>query len=425
MTPYKKERNTRFAYPGYSQSNGFSQSNYVQLINLIDGYRLPNYRDLIAAGQDATTPLKVVDDRIELVMPSQLIEYSAIGQHIKSAGLVGQISADPNTEFGTSSINKTDQSYVDARNIALTYYNKYVKEVTRPFSSQIFLGEIRETLEFLRSPFGKLRRLAESGKMARYNAAARRADVLKQRFRSGITSNPSEFRQVLNDCADAWFEVRFALLPLVKDIATVFTSISSDKNIKKRSSFMGSGGHGTGRLSSFGWGVAPNLTGHRTVDTSIRTEYYIHMGIDLEDTSNLGFGKYLDRDLNRFIEFVPTIYELVPGSWFVDYFVNISAILDSLVNNSLVGFNYQSHTAIQYIERIYNWIPSPTISLIVRPEKYGTITRTRKILERTVQSGPPFQTVRYTVPVKPVQLVNSALFLSRKFQSVFKLDRFR
>ncbi len=154
----------------------------------------------------------------------------------------------------------------------------------------------------------------------------------------------------------------------------------------------------------------------------LSVEYYIHTGINFNDaTNNDGLAGYLHDNFLELQQFIPTVWELTPGSWFVDYFVNVSDILNSVATSSKVSRQYEVHTAVvDYVKR-YQFVPGnkPPDVKVLRTSQGGYAELSRRYVSRKASSD-NFPSVNFTLPIKPKQLVNSALYLSRKFANIFR-----
>ncbi len=390
-----------------------------------DGFTNPDWRNKVRRKEDATTPMVLSVDDIKYVNIQDTYKYRYLSKS-ENSDYTGVLSACPAPEYldGNSefpgTIDTNWSCYKEARNIALTYQRKYVSEVTQPFQSQVFLGEIKETLDFIRHPFGKLKALANSAAVARYNAAIKHYQQVAIKHRGGVFSRTSEAKLLLGDIADAWFEVRFAMLPLVSDVTAALTLVTNGRTSKKRSSFRGD----SAQLLSTSEQIWPmgSLSGYRVKTRSMRCKYYINTGIIFDDsTSYTGFAEYLQDSTSSLVDWIPTIYELVPGSWLVDYFVNVGDILNSIATSSKVTKAYDCHTAIVDVTHSYSWRlgnQGPNIS-IQRSGPSARTDYTRRFVQRSVSTD-SFPSVTYRLPSGSIQLANTALYLSRKFANIFR-----
>lgn len=393
----------------------------------LSGWSNPDWRNKVQQKKDATSPLDVRVDDIKFVNISDVYRYRYLSLSEKSdySGIISAcptpIYIDGDTEFGTS-IDTSLDCYKQARNIALTYQRKYVAENTQPFQSQIFLGEIKETLDFIRHPFGKLRALANSANVARYNASLKHYRQAAVRHRGGVFERTNEARLLLNDVADAWFEVRFALLPLVSDITAGLGVAMGGGLQKRRSSFRGDASQtftkGTDALYPIG-----ELSGYRMVDRVATCKYFIHTGLVFDDVTNYsGFSEYLQDTTSDLTNFVPTVLELTPGSWLVDYFVNVGDILNTVATSSKVTKTYDCHTAVMERTHTYSWRMVPTSDPRIRISSVGPSAYTeysRKWVQRRTGTD-IFPSVTLRLPSGVFELANTSLYLSRKFANIFR-----
>ncbi len=390
------------------------------------GFRNPDWRNKVQQKKDATTPLELRVDDMKYVNIHDTVKYKYTINATNYGGGEGSLlvrpeKTDQESEFPTT-IDTTWSCYKEARNIALTYRSKYVAENTQPFQSQVFLGEIKETLDFIRHPFGKLRALANSGKVAAYNASLKSYREAAIKHRGGVFSRTSEARLLLNDVADAWFEVRFALLPLVQDVTSAISVVSGRKSTK-RSSFRGDSLQTLSPLST-SW-TCLGLPGTRIITRQLKCSYFVNTGLLFDDSTNYeGFTDYLQSTTLELTNFIPTVWELTPGSWLVDYFVNVGDILNSIASSSKVSMTYDCRTAVVEYTKRYNFVIDPTVISDRRYkfDSYGTsayMERSRKYVSRTIGTD-VFPSVVFSLPSGMPQLANTAFYLSRKFSNIFR-----
>ncbi len=390
-----------------------------------NGYLSPDWRNKVQRKEDATTPLDLrVDDikyvnvnstyRYRVLIPSQKTDYYGVYTACPSPEYI-----DGDSEFGVS-IDVNLDCYKQARNIALTYQRKYVAEVTQPIQSQVFLGEIKETLDFIRHPFQKLSALANSAKIARYNAALRYYREAAIKHRGGVFSRTNEARLLLADIADAWFEGKFAFLPLMQDVTAAIGVVAHGQSSKKRSSFRGDAKQTLSKKSDQLWPAGP-FGGYRIVDREVECKYFINTGIIFSDGTNYsGLTEYLESSTKSLVDFVPTVWELTPGSWLVDYFVNVGDILNSVAVSSKVTKAYDCHTAVMLRTHRYSWRMASAVNVQIQsvgPLAYTEYTR-KWVQRRT--STDSFPSVQFTFPTGFGQLANTSLYLSRKLANLFR-----
>jgi len=185
-------------------------------------------------------------------------------------------------------------------------------EAQRSFQGSTFIGELAETLEMIRHPAKALRNaiwehaVASKVKHAKFK---KRKD--KQKWLSG-----------------SWLEFQFGVQPLLGDIQSAIDALTDyDPNPKVRvraSARKQSSTYSTATLNGAGV-VDGDFSFENKFETSVRymgSVYATPPYLDgLEYLSTYGFDPVRD--------FVPTVYELIPYSFLVDYFTNIGEILQA------------------------------------------------------------------------------------------------
>lgn len=187
----------------------------------------------------------------------------------------------------------------------------------------ISLGEMRETIGMLRSPFkSSLDLLSKYAKdceaIARAKPSARR-NVSKKVTR----------RDAQRAVSDAWLETTFGLLPLISDVEQIAEAVARfghdnpPSRVRGRSTFK----------TEFSYGESSNKWGMIRVKTKSAkaTEHRVQYVAGL-DHSSIAFGsaeRLLDLFGFRLEEFVPTLWELTPWSFLVDYFSNVGNVINA------------------------------------------------------------------------------------------------
>ncbi len=389
-----------------------------------NGFSNPDWRNKVRRKEDATTPLELRVDSCEYHNISDTYDCRFAGNfgykaQYKVTAIPPPVVFNQNDEFPVI-LNQSWDCVKQAQNIALAYKRKYVDEQTQPFQSQIFLGEIKETIDFIRHPFGKLSALANSAKAARYNASLKHYRQAAVKYRGGVFEKTSEARLLLNDIADAWFEVRFALLPLVSDV-TAALGVINGRTSEKRSSFRGDASQ-TDSPQRTDWSFQ-HLAGQRLVEGSLLCHYFINTGIIFDDTTNYtGFPEYLEKTTSELVNFIPTIYEITPGSWLVDYFVNVGDYLNTIATSSKVSLSYDCRTTVVEYTKRYSFEPALVQQPGLTLDSLGLtahMIRTRKYISRKIGTD-SFPSVAFSFPTGMPELTNTALYLSRKFSNILR-----
>lgn len=181
----------------------------------------------------------------------------------------------------------------------------------RAFQSGVFLGELRETIHMIIRPASALRRGISS-----YLAAAKKA------YRR---ASPNRRASALTG---TWLEYSYGWRPLFKDVDDGMAALADTDHIvpdiiagsSKDEWTVGSGLYSTGASGSFVRGAARARERHQASvrylgcvgweSTNRASTWQSHWGLTLSD-------------------FAPTVWELIPYSFLVDYFSNVGAVIDA------------------------------------------------------------------------------------------------
>jgi len=179
--------------------------------------------------------------------------------------------------------------------------------------SGVFLGEIRQTLRLVKSP------LKTVGK-----ALKTLSDAKKKILKGGIKRYSKKF---LEDFSSAYLEFSFGVQPLISDVDSTIQRVTEILEEKKFTSILVKEDGSEKLDTEF---HTNNLNGRMTYDTQlIRTVIESARGKALIKTfpegpsfkpSSFGF---------RLADFVPTLYELIPYSFIIDYFSNLNELVNA------------------------------------------------------------------------------------------------
>jgi len=196
-----------------------------------------------------------------------------------------------------------------ARNQALkNYYSNLAAEASR-FKGLTFAAELAESLRMIRNPAKALRRGVSD-----YLSHLKRGGRLPRHRR------PSFVRET-------WLEYAFGWRPLISDLDGAMKQFFSNNTARTVFSLVKGSGREVKLQSSFIHSnpVTASCYAHAlyTETEEAFVQYYgIYRGSanGSQDNHSYGFSPW---------EIVPTIYEVIPYSFLVDYFTNIGAIVES------------------------------------------------------------------------------------------------
>lgn len=277
------------------------------------GDNIVGWRQRIASGLNATTSLVGTEWR-KTCTPSSL-EYGIAP--------ISQAGGNPTQRYtlkgnmlayflgSVSSDLSVAQSYLQkADDLAVKSFYSKLAQTQASFKGAVFTGELKESLQMIRNPARSLRK-----------GVSDYLDHLKKNGpRKAKRDRPKFVR-------DSWLEYSFGWRPLVKDIedaATAFYTSGLTKPIFKMVSSRGSEGSQPKQspLASYSAGIGGLYLQFHTETTSrAMVRYY-----GIYRSSGDGPSRFSYYGFNLY-EFVPTLWELIPYSFLVDYFTNIGDIL--------------------------------------------------------------------------------------------------
>lgn len=196
-----------------------------------------------------------------------------------------------------------------ANNLALTHLVKNIRREQTTFQGGVFLGELGEVVRMLRSPGRALRRGFDE-----YFTS------LDQKVRP-IRSKRSRSRAL----TDTWLEYSFGWTPLLNDIRDATDLINKVRSEVETKPVSGFGEHSTKVHGIVGqsYSSSPYFRIHGYTARTAKVIYKSSVGAE-RVSQNLV--RQVGLDLSNF---VPTLWELIPYSFVVDYFSNIGDIISA------------------------------------------------------------------------------------------------
>jgi hypothetical protein len=302
------------------------------------GDNLPDWKERIRDGQDATTSL--VGARYYAKKRKKGLLHYELGPNAVAAmnHREGDLEWTPLATY-------TEDVALEERvlNEAKILFLRKALDITKEFQSGVFLGELREVLSMIVNPAKSFRKgiddyVTDVRIKARKMAAGRKLSTLtldpcRSKLKNGAyVQSCSHLQEML---ADTWLEFSFGAQPLVSDIEHAMAALSRYNNKFHHKSKI---------VRAFAKEI--NEKRAKPVKRTVGyLYYYSQMGTKLEymeifrgsvlcePVSRLGMAA----DLAGFTlsDFLPSVYELIPYSWLLDYFTNIGAIITAYSNQNL------------------------------------------------------------------------------------------
>jgi len=226
-------------------------------------------------------------------------------------------------------------SYDDVVNQALMKFITRARSVQGSFQGGVFLGELRETIHQIRHPAGAIRSLLSdylgavkkrSGKVARLNGRVVSNGSIGERSRVARNTLQSMI-------SDTWLEFQFGVKPLVNDVIDAAQALAR-YNIDDFPSKVVTG---KSRYSQeLGDNFITRSLGTGQLVTRIRktssVQVKIYGCVKVQCSAGASHAAALAGLTWR--DFAPTVWELIPYSFLVDYFTNVGAIVEAASFNT-------------------------------------------------------------------------------------------
>jgi hypothetical protein len=286
----------------YPRLQSYQQGTVVTL-----GDNIPNWKQLLATGQDATTTLHVDEDLITGKPGSYLLEYNCKRDKWNQAeGYFSDIDPPLLDDDQTGhAINRAKEAFLND-----------LMQTQKAFEGLTFLAELRESVNMLRRPASTLAREVKKHRR-----------VVQKRLRGVKLSTHIGAKRATKIVTDSWLESVFGWQPLISDIeqgaAAVTQATSRDLIDRKyiRSS-------GTAKVSeSTPLKYSNQFISVKGMETHATTVVCIFRGVYSAKLVNTP--RKFDYYGVNWTELPVTAYEIIPYSWLADYFINIGDMLQA------------------------------------------------------------------------------------------------
>jgi len=287
-----------------------------------------NYRQLIRNGANATTAMSGTGE-VTFETQAGSADLTATyhpnntvyGYSLKTHGLLLPVS--PSDVSGSKLVAA---NLTSAKNQALTNLYQNLASIESTFKGMVVAGELPKLFAMVRNPARSLRQGIGDYLGALRSRVPRRASRATKR----------------KIVADTYLEYAYGWKPTVHDLDDAFKQFYKSKAVwPLHQMVVGTGSSEVATAPYAGTGTyvgVPVTCRVQRVDTYIAKYYgiYSQSGRGLSDVHRYGWNP---------TEFVPTLWELIPGSFLVDYFTNIGDILSSW-SYRFLGLNWTAQTLV-------------------------------------------------------------------------------
>lgn len=407
-------------YKGRSADYNLPTWYYTSYLSTLDGVTNSNWRADIKAGRSATTYLNGVEKAILQYTPGSwtLVYRETIwpNWYTEQYYQTGFIYSYPSSVLTWPVA--TSFSTVSADNIAKAKLVKYARAAQTSFTAGVSGGEIRETLRFIRSPLrGLFTSLDSYMKLVKKRARERR--YVKRR---GLDKKVRE--NLLNRMvAGTWLESQMAILPLMGEVksgaealARVLVNVEREHvqiRAKGKAEYYEKSLNPSGGWTYFKRDLAETKY---TAEVMYRGAVRVRIPEKARALSAAEKFGLMPKD------FLPTIWELIPGSFLLDYVANVDDLI-SAATYAISNFAWLNRTVRRSAERsiiqLYDQTGDIASRKLTTPGEYvisSSFSTPRLVLldkriERSVYTGSLVPDFTLNIPASPRKWANIAALL--------------
>jgi hypothetical protein len=387
--------------PNYTDDKGFTKVNYSRTMN---GYRLSNYQALISGDGDATTDFSATDNIPGVILLPRVVQYRRTSGASVYTGTASVSSAVLNNNSTLLTSNTTA--------VQQMAYSKFYNKMQASFQTYTFLAEAREAVHMIRNPAESLRK------------ALSKHIVDAQKRRRAIARKPGSSRAKLKEfrrvASDMWLEGMFGWLPLVNDIQGGLTALNNVLADQPRQEVHRVSASQTVKSAETTGALQTSYYMQFVIGTSSVNKTSAHISAAVDTSLSLStsvpseFGLYPE-------QFIPTLWEVVPWSFLVDYFVNIGDVLSARATAQRLRYKYCSITTVNETEWKYRTIPRPVSAVEVLSIREGFGSNVAKKVVRSKLSSVPIPSLVLTDTLSIRHALNiGALIAGRRSDLSFR-----
>jgi len=286
-------------------------------------YRQSRWKHLIDIGEECTTRL----DGVSYTINDKPFEFLAHDHVVDAAGHflgISFLGGKGSALVFAANPNNTSSSLSNANTRALSNLASKISDAQHALQGGTVIGELKQTISMIRNPASAIRRGVDS-----YLKGLKK--VVKG------TKVGSEKR---NDViSNSWLEYTYGWRPLINDVrdgVKALSVIQDGRNPRKRVVATGTDYFGdpdpVKGVNNIGSVQVSYVRSQRSQST---VRYSVSVAVKVPGT----FGATSQILGVDFPNFLPTLWELIPYSFLVDYFTNIGGIIQSVMNLS-AGVNW-------------------------------------------------------------------------------------
>lgn len=360
------------------------------------GTTLPGWKRIIQNGGNATT---IFNGLIRQCTVKQDFQHRAVWWSSPNVLSVEELSGFPywyNLGFG----NPSAQDDI-ALEQASKFFLRRLQETRQQMQGGIFTGELRETFRMLLRPASTLR--AQIPKYLESLSKRKASSMRKSTARSKAWREREDRKradQLRRIAADTWLEYSFGWKPLISDIDDAIKAIGriGENRFVQKLSAKGSNERVDYDSGTNEYPIADQFVTWIKVHQHVKTEFSCQIRGAVGVSSTVSKATQ-NKELFGFTweQFVPTLWELLPWSFLVDYFTNIGDIINAAaVNTADLSWTSRTQRALTkaYAQAALSSRTSSNVAASLNP---GNVERFAKKVSRDA-GGPVVPQFRWSIP---------------------------
>lgn len=290
------------------------------------GLAVPEFRRVIALGDNATTPLDGVKYRIIDRQPgvtTLVLDKFPYGSESDPYREVHTGYA-PALQFVPYHPTEPADFQKSVASLAYSRFASSVREAQESISGPTFLGELKETISMFRKPMKTFNRFIEKwGK----RVTSHKGFSARRISRNFVREQPSiaaDFEKVITD---SWLELSFGIKPLIGDVRGIAEGLARLLHEVRHSVVRGFAEDSFRTVQSSNGNIL-NTVVSASQHCTTTVQVIFRGGLDgvlLDAPFNLV--DKVSRIFGFNSNFAPTIWELLPGSFLIDYISNVGDII--------------------------------------------------------------------------------------------------
>jgi hypothetical protein len=269
--------------------------------DFLNGEKVPNWKRVISEGRDATTNMLAEQQKVTHLDGDQYVKARRKSDgriyHRRDAGWCDTSMSFPTAPFSTLS---SDSAQRDA---ASKWYSRATTAQTQLMLG-VTVGELGETLNLVRKRGASVVQL-----LTNWRTVARRLRKTKN------------WKKKL---AGLYLEYSFGVRPLLADVSG---ALSAWKDPRKEIARVSASAETNVDASSASTTTFGTIQYDRNYRTSSKVSVHIRGGVKVEVS---GHGRNMQAFGLMPRTWIPTAYELIPWSFFVDYFTDLGNVINAL-----------------------------------------------------------------------------------------------